>query len=464
MLDKNRPSQSKSDKRLLDKLVPDVIGATLRALAMVSTLLALLLPAGARAALPIQHWTTPAGARVVFVESHELPILDIAVDFAAGSSRDPAGKAGLAQLTQGLLDQGAGGLSETEIAYRLADVGAILSGRLDRDRGGVTLRTLASADERKQALDVLTRVLQQPDFPQAVIEREKKRLIAAIREAEADPGDVASKAFYRAVYGAHPYAHDEAGTLESVPRLTRADLAAFYRTHYGAPNAVISLIGDITRAEAEALAERLAAGLPRAPRVPELAPPPPVVPAETRIAHSSTQSHVLLGAVGLSRTDPDYFPLFVGNYVLGGGGFDSRLMREVRDKRGYAYSAYSYFMPLGEAGPFQMGLQTQLAQTDDALAVARATLRDYVASGPTEAELLQAKSNLTGGFPLRIDSNKKILEYLSVIGFYRLPYDYLDTWVGEVEKVDVAAVKDAFRRRIDPDKLVTVIVGAGRAR
>jgi zinc protease len=423
-----------------------------------------VLPVSAQATLAIQHWQTAQGAQVYFVESHELPMLDIAVDFPAGSARDPAGQAGLAQLTHILLDQGAGGLSDTAIAYSLADVGAELSGRLDRDRAGVTLRTLSSAAEKNKALDIYARVLQQPEFPEAVVKREKQRLIAAIREAEADPANVAEKAFYRALYGTHPYAHDEAGDPAAIERLTRRELQGFYRTHYSAPNAVMSLMGDITRAEAEAIADRLASGLSTVAAVPALPEPVPAPVSDARIAHPSTQSHVLVGVVGMARSDPDYFPLFVGNYVLGGGGFDSRLMREVRDKRGYAYSAYSYFMPLMEAGPFQLGLQTKLEQTDDALKVAQATLRDFIANGPSEAELTQAKSNLTGGFPLRIDSNKKILDYLSVIGFYSLPLDYLDTWVDQVNAVDVDAVKRAFLRRIDPDKLVTVVVGAGGAR
>jgi len=433
-------------------------------LSIKACLVALLLglPLSAQAALAIQHWQTPQGARVYFVESHELPMLDIAVDFPAGSARDPAGKSGLASLTHGLLDQGAGGLSDTDIAHRLADVGAVLSGRLDRDRAGVMLRTLSSASEKDKALDLFARVLQKPDFPQTVVKREKQRLIASIREAEADPGNVASKAFYRALYGAHPYANDESGDAAAVAKLTRGDLQAFYRTHYSAPNAVISLMGDITRAEAGAIAIRLATGLSRAAPVPALPKTVPAAASDTRIAHPSTQSHVLMGAVGMARNDPDFFPLFVGNYVLGGGGFDSQLMREVRDKRGYAYSAYSYFLPMGEAGPFQLGLQTKLEQTDDALKVAQATLRQFIADGPSEAELVQAKSNLTGGFPLRIDSNKKILDYLSMIGFYKLPLDYLDTWVDRVNAVDVAAVKQAFARRIDPSKLVTVVVGGAR--
>jgi len=426
--------------------------------------LLLSLPLSAQAALAIQHWQTPHGTQVIFVESHELPILDISVDFPAGSARDPGDQAGLAQLTHILLDQGAGGLSDTAIAHRLADVGAVLGGTFDRDRGGITLRTLSSQAEKDAALDILARVLQQPDFPQAVIKREKQRLIAGIREAEADPGTVADKAFYRALYGTHPYAHDESGDPAAIAKLTRGDVQTFYRTHYSAPNAVISLMGDISRAEAEAIAARLAGGLSSAAAVSALPKPGPARTNEQRIAFPSTQSHVLVGAVGVARNAPDFFPLFVGNYVLGGGGFDSRLMREVRDKRGYAYSAYSYFLPMMEDGPFQLGLQTKLAQTDDALKVAQATLRQFIADGPSEAELKQAKDNLTGGFPLRIDSNKKILEYLSLIGFYKLPLDYLDTWVDKINAVDVATVKQAFARHIDPDKLVTVIVGGESAR
>ncbi|MEQ1662785.1 MAG: pitrilysin family protein [Thiobacillus sp.] len=427
-------------------------------------MLLLSLPLSAYAGLDIQHWQTPQGARVLFVESRSLPMLDVAVSFPAGSARDPAAKPGLAQLTQGLLDQGAGGWTDSAIAYRLADVGAVLSGSFDRDRAGVSLRTLSSSAEKNQALEVLMRVLQRPDFPAAILPREKQRLIAGIREAEADPGAVGEKAFYRALYGNHPYAHDEAGEPAAIAKLTRADLQTFYRTHYSAPNAVIALMGDISRAEAEAIATRMAAGLPAGKPLAALPKPAVASVAELRIEHPSAQSHVLLGAVGMSRDDADFFPLFVGNYVLGGGGFDSRLMREVRDKRGYAYSAYSYFVPMTEAGPFQLGLQTKREQANDALKVARDTLRQFIAEGPSEADLTQARSNLTGGFPLRIDSNKKILDYLSMIGFYRLPLDYLDTWVARVNAVDVAAVKQAFARRINPEQLVTVVVGSERTR
>ena len=419
-----------------------------------------LLIAHAQAGVTIQRWQTAQGAQVLFVESHEIPMLDVAVDFPAGSGYDPADKAGLAHLTQGLLDQGAGGLSETDIAHRLADVGAVLGGRFERDRAGVTLRTLSSAREREVGLNMMARVLQTPVYAPAIVAREKQRVLASLREMEAQPAELAENALYRAMYGQHPYAHPELGEAASVAKLKPEDLRAFHRTHYSAPNAVISIMGDITRAEAEALALRLTVKLPQGAVLAPLPKPLPTPASERRIVHPSAQSHVLIGGIGVARGDPDFFSLYVGNYVLGGGGFDSRMLKEIRDKRGYAYSAYSYFAPLAVAGPFTLGLQTKNAQTDEALKVARETLQQFVTDGPTEDELAQAKANLTGGFPLRIDSNKKILEYLSLIGFYKLPADYLDTWVARVNAVDVNAVKQAFARRVHPDQMATVVVGA----
>jgi zinc protease len=185
------------------------------------------------------------------------------------------------------------------------------------------------------------------------------------------------------------------------------------------------------------------------------------IPAsEQRIAHPASQSHILAGAPGMARNDPDYFPLYVGNHILGGGGFVSRLMNEVREKRGLAYSVYSYFMPLKQPGAFQIGLQTKKEQADEALQLVRNTLAEFIAKGPTKKELLAAKQNIIGGFPLRIDSNRKILDYLSIIGFYDLPLTYLDDFTRRVEQVTVAQIRDAFARHINPQAMATVIVGA----
>ncbi|HVS27431.1 MAG TPA: pitrilysin family protein [Burkholderiales bacterium] len=414
------------------------------------------------AILPIQNWQTLTGARVYFVESHELPMLDISIDFAAGSSRDTREKSGLASLTRHLLSLGADGLSEDEIAEKLADVGAQLGGRIDQDRAGMTLRTLSSAHERDQALDVLSRIVQRPEFPDKVLDREKTRMTAMLKEAATKPESIAERAFYSLLYGSHPYALRTSGEVDSLESLKRDDLVQFYRAYYTANDAVVAIIGDVSRETAQEIAEKLTAKLP------EAAAPPPVLPqvplpaqAQNReIPHPATQSHILIGYPGVKRDDPDYFALFVGNYILGGGGFASRFVEQMRQKRGLVYSVYSYFMPLKQQGPFQIGLQTKKEQADEALKVVRETLRDFIAKGPTEPELKAAKQNLVGGFPLRIDSNKKILEYLSVIGFYRLPLTYLDDFVPRVENVTVAQIKSAFQRRIDPGHMVTVVVGA----
>lgn len=422
-------------------------------------LCSLVLALPAWAGVDIQHWTTPQGARVYFVENHDIPMLDVAVDFPAGSRFDTADKSGLAALTHAMLDQGAGGLSDVAIAQRLADVGAVLSGVFERDRAGVSLRTLSSAREREQALSILSLVLHKPQFPQAAMQRERARMIAALRDEESRPGEIAAKAFYQALYGNQGYGLHQAGTPEGLNRLKRGDLQSWHKARYRAGDAVISIIGDMRRAEAEQLALRLAAGLPRGKAAKATAPAAALPPVEKRIAHPATQSHVLMGQIGMARSDPDYFALYVGNHILGGGGFDSRMVEEVRQKRGYAYSAYSYFIPMAQPGPLLIGLQTKNSQAADALKVARETVAGFVAEGPTEAELKQAKDNLVGGFPLRIDSNKKLLDYLRAIGFYQLPLTYLDDWQKQVEAVTLEQIRDAFKRRVDPDAMTVVIVG-----
>lgn len=417
--------------------------------------------APAWALLPIQHWQTKAGAHVYFVETRGLPILDVSVDFPAGSAYDTREKSGVAAMTQHLLRLGAAGWSEDEIARRVADTGAQLGGRADSDRAGMTLRTLAGNDEMRAALEVFAAVLQRPEFPAAVLDREKARRIDAIREADTKPETLLSRNFSALIYGNHPYGLREAGEAETVAAITRDDLVDFYRRHYTADRAVVAMIGDISRTEAEALAEKLTADLPRAGSVPPIPAVPSLAHAETRvIEHPATQSHIVIGMPGIKRGDPDYFPLFVGNYILGGGGFASRILDEVRSKRGLAYSAYSYFSPMQERGPFVIGLQTRRDQAGEALAVVRATLKDFLANGPTPDELTRAKQNLVGGFPLRIDSNRKILDYLGVIGFYHLPLTYLDDFVPNVEKVTLDDIRAAFQRRVDPARMATVIVGA----
>ena len=422
-------------------------------LAVLLAVAASLAQAGPR----IEHWTAPSGARVLFIESRVVPIVDIQIDFAAGGAYAPAGLAGLAGLTRGLLDTGAGDLDEEKIADRLADTGATLGGGADLDRASISLRSLASPHEREAAVELMRLVLQQPSFPAAALDREKARAIAGIREADTRPASIAAKRFAAAIYPDHPYGR--VPTAESVGQITREDVKAFYLAHYGARRAVVSIIGDLSRTEAEAIAQRLTDGLPDAPA--EVSLPDTALPAQStlRVEHPAAQAHIQLGLPAVRRGDPDYIPLLVGNYILGGGGFVSRLMKEVREKRGYAYSVYSYFQPQKQPGPFQVGLQTKREQAGAALKVVEDVLAEFLARGPSEAELRAAKRNLADGFPLRIDSNRKLLDYLSAIGFYGLPLTYLDDFSRKVEAVTVADIRAAFARHVKPEHFVTVIVG-----
>jgi zinc protease len=415
----------------------------------------------AHAAVNIQHWQTNSGAEVYFVENHDLPIVDLSVNFAAGSARDTAEKSGLAGITRYMMTLGAAGMSDEVIANKLADIGAVLGGEFDGDRAALKLRTLSSEREQKQALDVFGKILQKPDFPASVLAREKARIISGLEESATQPEGMVNKAFMTALYGSHPYSLDESGEIATVAKLSVADLQAFYQQYYRANGAVIAMMGDLSRAQAEAIAESMASGLPKGPANPAIAQVTyPNAPVTQRIAHPASQSHILLGYPGIKRGDPDLFPLYLGNYVLGGGGFVSRLTEEVREKRGLVYSVYSYFMPMAEVGTFQIGLQTKKEQADEALKIVRATLADFLAKGVTDAELKAAKANVIGGFPMRIDSNSKILDYLAVIGFYKLPLNYLDEYNSKVAAVTAAQIKDAFNRRLKPENFVTVIVGA----
>ena len=425
---------------------------------LLTAAIALLAAQAALAGVKIEHWVSPSGARVFFVESRVLPILDVQVDFAAGSMFDPAGKSGTAALTRSTLDLGAGTRDETAIAEQLADIGATLGGGADTDRTSVAVRTLAAPEKRNAAIDILKNVLQAPRYDLAIVEREKARTVAGLKEALTRPDAIAGKAFWSALYPTHPYGRQ--ATPESVAALTRDDLAAHHARYYTAANARITLVGDLSRAEAEKIAESLAAGLPVGAAA-TLPAPPVVAPGKTvALPHPASQAHVLIGLPAIERGNPDFFPLLVGNYTLGGGGFVSRLMKEVRDKRGYAYSVYSYFSPLRQTGPFQIGLQTKRAQAQEAIKVTRDVLDGFLKEGPNADELAAAKANLTGSFPLRLDSNRKILDNVAVIGFYGLPLDWLDRYQAQVQAVTVDAVKDAFSRRVRPADLMTVTVAA----
>jgi zinc protease len=425
-------------------------------------LLLLMLMQGAVAGPKIESWNTANGAKVLFVAATDLPMVDIRMVFDAGSARDGA-TPGISRLTNALLTEGAGDWDANQIAERVESVGTELGSGALRDMGWVSVRTLSEPKALATSVDTLATIVSKPTFAKDALERNRQMMLAGLERLEQSPGQVAERRFFQEVFGNHPYGIHGGGTRESLSGFSQDDVRAFHRRFYVAANAVIAIVGDLDRKGAEKLAEDLTAQL----RSGEHAPKLPQVAAlekgmEVRKPFPSSQSHILLGQPGMQRGDPDYFPLYVGNHILGGGGLVSLLAEEVREKRGLSYSVYSQFSPMRMPGPFVMGAQTQNAKVEEALQVMRATLRRFIEQGPTADELQAAKNKITGGFPLRIASNSDITAYLGMIGFYGLPLDHLDTLVAKVNRVTAEQIKDAFRRRLHPDRLVTVVVGNGK--
>ena len=423
---------------------------------------------GAQAAIPIQHWTQPSGAQVWFIESPGIPMLDVQIDFDAGSRRDPRAQAGLADATALMAGKGvaaAGGqpaLDENQLGEAWADLGADFGASTGSDRMSFSLRSLTDPQLLPQALALAARQLGQPSWPAPVWQRERERISAAIAESLTRPGTQAALAFAKAVYGEHPYGYET--TAETLKRIDVADMQVFYAQHIQPCRAKVSVVGAVDRAQADALVTQLLGQLPQGATCPALPPVPEVQPLKAaqdiRIPFTSAQAHVLIGQPGYKRDDPAFFALLVGNHILGGGGFSSRLMNEVREKRGLSYGAYSSFSPGLNAGAFVIGLQTRPDQAGEAVAVARKVVADFVAQGPTAAELKAAQDNLVGGFALRLDSNRKLLGNLANIAWNGLPLDYLQHWGEHVDAVTLDDIKVAFRRVLQPDRMVTVIVGA----
>jgi zinc protease len=407
----------------------------------------------------IQHWLTKNGARVYFVPAPELPIVDMNIIFDAGAARDEA-DSGLALMTNGLMSEGAGGLSADQLAEQFESIGAQFSNSSQRDMAVLSLRTLSEKKVFDAAVKTFTTVLTQPDFPKAAFERERSRLLTGLQRRKQSPGDLADEAFYNAIYAKHPYGSQPTGTETSINELTTDKLKNFYKKYYVGRNAVLAIVGNLTRAEAENLAETVMDKLPEGEPAANLPPVDALTKSdEIRINHPSAQTHILVGQPGMKRGDADYFALYVGNHMLGGSGLVSRLADEIREKRGLAYSTYSYFMPMRENGPYTFGLQTKNESAEEALKVLRETIAKFIKDGPTAEELDASKKNITGGFPLNISSNKKIIDYIGMIGFYQLPLNYLDTFNAHVEAVTLDDIKKAFQKRIHLDKMVTVMVG-----
>lgn len=425
---------------------------------------ALMVAVPAWAGLPLEQWQTANGTKVMFVGTSAIPVIDVSVEFDAGSRLDPAGKSGLAALTNSMLEKGiAAGkgwkeMDEPQIMDAFADAGAIQSGKVSMDRGGYRLRVLSGQKRSDEVVQMMIRFLAHPAFPADVLKREKAIMTASIKEELTRPQNIGSRAFQKMVYGSHPYGQNP--TEVSVAAISRKDLVDFHRRYYVADRAVIGIVGDLTRKQAETMAENISAQLPVSSCPMPVMPEVPVQAGGNQVLpHPASQAHVFKGMAAVKRGDPDFFAMTVGNYILGGGGFSSRLMDEVREKRGLTYGVSSSFQTLVQPGPYIIGLSTEKSQVNDALAVVDQTLQAFLDKGPISAEMEAAKSHLTSSFVMNMEGNRKILELITMVGTYNLPMDYLDTWTDKIQAVTADDVRQAFGRKLSAEKMATVVVG-----
>jgi zinc protease len=444
------------------------IQETVRMAGKAATLSVLLWGGAAQAALPIQSWQHGSGARVYLVETRNLPMLDVQIDVDGGGRRDPQAQTGLASATAQLLSGGVReqgslpALDENALVEAWADLGAQFGASATADRFSVSLRTLTEPAILRSAVQLAARQLAAPAFPEPVWQRDRARMVAGWQQAQTKPDTLAQRSFAQAVYSGHPYGRE--ATPETWARIATPAMRAFYERHAQACRARVTLVGSVSRAEAETLVNDLLAGWQAhgCQPLPAVADVPALTQAQKlQQPFAAAQAQVLVGQPGIARSDPDFLTLIVGNHVFGGGGFTSRLMQEIREKRGLTYGVYSYFSPGLHAGAFTIGMQTRPDQAQQALDIIHSEIRRFVAEGPTEQELAEAKASLINGFALRLDSNRKLLDNVASVNWNDLPLDYLDRWTQLVGAITREQVRDALQRVIQPDRLVTVVVGAG---
>lgn len=406
-----------------------------------------------------QQWQTKNGVRVIFYQAMEVHMLDISMAFAAGSAYDGE-KYGLSFLTTQLLNQGSKGLDTDIIAKELAQTGAQYEAASSHDMVILNLRTLTSRDTLKKASEIFADILSHPDFSEGAFNRVKSQQLMAIAQALESPDEIANQSFYQMLYQKHPYGHPVLGQKEPLNHLSREDVRTFYSQYFVGHNAILVIVGAINQQTAHQLAERISRDLSPG-HIAEEIPTAHALKEEMDIIvpFPSSQTVLYLGQLGITHHDPDYFPLMVGNYILGGGSLVSRLSQAVREKRGWTYGIYSQFSPMPGKGPFMISFSTKTSHAKDALKVTQDLLSTFINEGPTPQELNAAKAYLSGSFPLSLASNRSIANMLIKIAFYHLPDDFLTSYIEHINAVSIDDIKTSFKKHLTPSKLIQVSVG-----
>ena len=422
--------------------------------------LLLLLITQVEAKVNIEQWYTPEGAKVLFTQTQGLPMLDVALNFDAASSRD-GDKHGLASLTNSLIGTASKYHSEEQIINQFESLGSEFSTTSLKDMSIISMRSLTRRDILQSSLDLFAEVVSKVDYQQRYLSREKKQTLRAIEAAKQSPGSVANTRFNELVFAEHPYAHKKIGTQESLKQIKLIDLKQHYQRYYVAKNLTIALVGDISKVHAKQIARQISQGLNSGQKARDNRSVAPLSKAmQAHIEFPSTQTHLLIGQVGINRAHPDYYALYLGNHILGGSGLTSILSDEVREQRGLAYSTSSYFTKMKSNGYFLIKLQTKNSQANQAKKVALETLKNFRNNAIDAQKLQDGKDNIIGGFALETASNANILTYLSIIGFYELPLDFLGTFIEKITPISAKDIQKAYKNLINIDKLVVLSVGA----
>ena len=408
--------------------------------------------------MAIQRVVSPGGIEAWLVEDHKVPVIALEWAFEGAGGTDPEGKEGLANMVARTLDEGAGPYDSQAFAARLQDNAIALGFDAGRDAFTGSLRTLS--DRRDEAFELTRLALAEPRFDAEAVERMRTAMESSLRRDLADPNYVARRLFYSTAYPGHPYGDEIRGRLETLPAITPDDLRAFVRGQFGRDRLLVTAAGDITPEALGQALDRIFGGLPERASVPPVADAAPQGLGETLVAVRPTaQTVMLMGQTGIPRSDPDWYAASVMNHILGGGGFGSRLMEEVREKRGLSYGVYSYLIPLDHSALVMAGGSTMNARAGQALEIMRREWARMAEEGITDEELADAKTYLTGSFPLQFGSTQAIARILLQVRRDRLGIDYIDRRNDLINAVTREDVQRVARRLLDPARLLTVLVG-----
>ena len=441
------------------------MGAAMRTLRRLALGLAVMLLVGAAPALlagapiaKVQRIVTPAGIEIWYVQEPNIPVISASLGFRGGTALDPPGKSGLANFALSLLDEGAGGLDSLAFQKAIVNRAIHLNSDASRDMVSVSLQTLTR--NREVAFDLLGLALGDARFEDEPVERVRRQILNMLADDERNPRTIAARSWFGDIFQGHPYAQRSSGTEESVAAISPADLKDWARRRFARDNLIVGASGDVSGEEIARLVDIALAGLPATAAAAEV--PEAVFPAAgaTQVIRMPLmQSVVIFGMPGLKRDDADFYAAYVMNYVLGGGGFTSRLYEEVREKRGLAYSVYSYLAPLEHAGLYMGGVATRNDGVAEALDIIRAEIARLAENSVSAAELTAAKQYLTGAFPLRLDSSGKVASTLVQMQFEGLGIDYLNRRNDYISAVTLDDITRVARRLLDPARMRITIVG-----